>query len=495
MKNRIGVGERVQARHLAGALMLLLGCSVMLPQCDSGGLTAANFVKVSENGFDIEDHAQDSNDYAWSMCYFKPDGSKTGHVYVGTGNNIFGVSASIIESVQNGNDPTDLPAKPPEIRRYRPDIGPKEWEKVFDYREVESDELETYGFRRMITYRGANSDGKGGRSNYLYAASQGLGSTLWRSRTGDAGDWEQVFSTGMNHASIRGMAEHKGRLYIGYAFDIINRNIPPAEIWVSDDGIHFEPVLQDGFGNENNRGVEFLISYNGWLYAGTKNDPEGYEVWKLEGPDGEGPVKIVEHGGPDPRNEAAGTATIFNGKLYVGSLIFYGYNRRENHGFKGCDIIRVNPDDTWEIIVGPHSLSGYDSGFNFFTNAYCWQLKVHDGWLYAGTWDMGNVLAELFYNLPTVVDYFNQKALSPPDTLLTRDLWERLTESGGDIFKTRDGVHWFPVTQDGLGNRNNYGWRTMESTPEGDFYLGAANPYDGLEVWRAVKPAEGSTAN
>ena len=465
----------------------------MLPQCNPGGLQATDFVKISENGFDAEDNAQDKNDYAWSMCFFTPDGEGRGNIYVGTGNNILGVAEYVSLSTFNGTDPDELPAKPPEIRRYRPDRGPAEWEKVFDYRDVPSDDLQTYGFRRMITYRAADPGAKGGRSTYLYAASQGAGSALWRSKTGDAGDWEMVFSTGPNHASLRGMTEHNGKLYIGFAFDIINQNIPPAEIWLSDDGANFEPIMQDGFGNPNNRGVEFLISYKDWLYAGTKNDPEGFEVWKLEGPKGIGPVKVVDHGGPDHRNEAAGTATVFQNKLYVGSLIFYGVNVREGYGFKGCDIIRIDADDNWETIVGPHSLSGYDSGFNYFTNAYCWQLKEHEGWLYAGTWDDGSTLADLLYNLPSLGQYPPSQTKRLPDTLLTREAWLRATEAGGDIFKTQDGVHWFPVTQDGLGNRNNYGWRNMLSTPDGSFYLGSANPYDGLEIWRARKPAtEGS---
>ncbi|MCC6153684.1 MAG: hypothetical protein IT367_07990, partial [Candidatus Hydrogenedentes bacterium] len=295
---------RVSLRLIIGNLVIVLCCGMLLPQC---GLRSADFVKISENGFDAEDNESDLNDYAWSMLWFQPDGAKEGHLYVGTGNNIFGIAEYITETNQNGEEPTELPSRPPEIRRYTPG-GAEDWEKVFDYKNVEDDELQTYGFRRLIAYR-ALVTGKGISSNYLYAATQGIGASIWRSKTGDAGDWEQVHSTGPNHASIRAMAVHDGKLYLGYAYDIVNVDIPPAEIWVSEDGINFEPVMQDGFGNENNRGIETLFSYNGWLYAGTKNDKQGYEVWKLDGPDkGAGAVKIVEHGGPDSRNEAAGTS-------------------------------------------------------------------------------------------------------------------------------------------------------------------------------------------
>src|SRR5262249_13894967 len=118
----------------------------------------------------------------------------------------------------------------------------------------------------------------------------------------------------------------------------------------------------------------------------------------------------------------------------------------------------------------------------------CWQMKEHDGWLYAGTWDQGNLLAGVIYDSPAVLSYFTGQSNLPSTTLLNLNLWLRLTESGGDIFKTQDGINWFPITQDGLGNRNNYGWRTMLSTPDGYFYLGSANPTDGLEIWRAGGP-------
>ncbi|MBN2560997.1 MAG: hypothetical protein JXQ75_08715 [Phycisphaerae bacterium] len=51
-----------------------------------------------------------------------------------------------------------------------------------------------------------------------------------------------------------------------------------------------------------------------------------------------------------------------------------------------------------------------------------------------------------------------------------------------ELYKTQDGVTWHPVTLDGLGDVGNYGFRTMVSA-DGRFYVGTANPYDGLEIW------------
>ncbi|GMV92400.1 MAG: hypothetical protein AMXMBFR82_21780 [Candidatus Hydrogenedentota bacterium] len=468
----------------------------MVPQCSQGGFVAKDFELVSENGFDPVDNAADNNDYAWAMRYFQADGADEGHVYVGTGNNIAGLIGFYITTLTSGGDILDAPVFPPEIRRHRPDLGPKVWEKVLDYRDVEMEgEFLTTGFRFMGTYNAVVTDAKNGviRANHVYAATQGLESVLWRSQTGDPGTWEAVFSTGEFGPSIRYFCTHKGRMYLAMAFDTFEDDPSPGELWVSDDGLNFVPVMQDGFGNPNNRGVEFVVSYNDWLYAGTKNDVEGFEIWKLDGPDKGviAPIKIVDQGATDPLNEIAGTPIVFNGKLYVGSIIFFGFNPQQLQGFKGCDIIRIDENDDWETVVGPHSTSGYDSGFNFFTNSYCWWMEEHDGWLYAGTWDQGTVLSWLLDNIPALVEFIQTGSadVSLEDSLQLQLLY-RGTRSGADVFRTKDGDHWFPVTLDGMGNTGNYGWRTMESTPDGYLYLGSANPLDGLEVWRAKTPEE-----
>lgn len=471
----------------------VLLCGMFVGQCP--GPTPPVFVQVSENGFDAEDNAIDFNHYAWAMRYFKPDDAETGRVYVGTGNNIAGLVGFYFQVLASGGEIIDAPVRPPEIRRYRPDLGLTSWEKVFDYRdETPGRRFDTTGFRFMDTYRAVDSEGKGRRSTYLYAATQGVESVLWRSKSGDYGDWEAVFSTAdakkggdeINFgASIRWFAEHKGKLYLGFAFDTFEEEPPPGEIWVSEDGLNFEPVIQDGFGNPNNRGIEFLISWNDWLYAGTKNDVEGYEVWKLDGPEkGVGPIRVIRGGATDPRNEIAGTPVIFKGHLYIGSIIFFGFNPRQLQGFKGCDIIRLDTNDEWEVVVGPNSLSGYDSGFNHFTNAYCWWMEEYDGWLYASTWDQGTVLSWMLDNLPALIEFIQNAQAQGKQLEIPLETFYEWTHAGADIFRTNDGVHWYPVTIDGFGDPGNYGWRTMEATPDGYLFVGSANPVDGLEVWR-----------
>src|SRR5690606_4051270 len=105
---------------------------------------------------------------------------------------------------------------------------------------------------------------------------------LWRSESGAPGTWERFWESGEN-GSIRYVADHNGIMYIALATDIPFVKVP-GEIWASD-GEDVWPVVQDGFGNPENRGFQFLTSWNGWLYTGTNNPIEGYEIWKFAGPE------------------------------------------------------------------------------------------------------------------------------------------------------------------------------------------------------------------
>lgn len=54
---------------------------------------------------------------------------------------------------------------------------------------------------------------------------------------------------------------------------------------------------------------------------------------------------------------------------------------------------------------------------------------------------------------------------------------------GFDMFRTSDGVNFNFVTNDGFGDRFNYGGRSMVATPYG-LYIGTANPFYGAQLYR-----------
>jgi hypothetical protein len=113
------------------------------------------------------------------------------------------------------------------------------------------------------------------------------------------------------------MAVHEGLLYIGTANDLANQG-NQGQIWATD-GASFWPVVEDGFGNPENTGIMAMASFNGWLYAGTANRAEGFEIWKLAGPGADAPMRVISDGGPSPKNEWAGTAHVFQNTLYFGT--------------------------------------------------------------------------------------------------------------------------------------------------------------------------------
>jgi hypothetical protein len=448
----------------ASALALSILCGALLAGCPTA--TPDDFVSISEHGFEQFDYARDLNDYPWAMAYFTSDGSDVGRLYVGTGNNIPGQAIASF----NPSVPAEVAFRPPEIRRYRPDQGSKAWERVLDYRDVATaTELQTSGFRSMAVYR-SQADGV----TYLYAGTAGLEPGLWRSATGDAGTWQQVWANPFE-GSIRALAVHNDRLYLGVSHDSSTPPLP-AEIYATDgDAIWL--VSDDGFGNPDNVGIYSLASFDGWLYAGTANAAQGCEVWKLEGEGGDTEaVRVVEAGGPSPSNASTTQMVVFQGRLYVAMMVKAGL-KRGGFPFRGADMVRLDDQDNVETVVGSGSVGGVESGFGDITNAYLWSLVEHDGELYCGTWDSASIFPVGLAGLPRFL-----AALA--GNYKTRSLLDDFaTDIGAELYVSADGVHWDAVFTDGLGNLGNYGVRNMVSA-DGTLYLGMANVLEGLEIWR-----------
>jgi hypothetical protein len=447
-----------------------------LPQYVSQIGSDLTFERVAEPGFDDEGRARLA-DSAWAMRYFRADAAATGYLYVGTDNNIIGLAMAALRKRGGA-----LPVQPPQIRRYRPDLGPQRWEVVFDYADHEQSPYLNEGFRSMGIYR-AKSDGR----TYLYTGTMAAHNpSVWRSATGDRGSWEKVFTfpdePGSKIGSIRGLVAHDdGLLYMSTtrSGDILPGGV--GQIWATD-GLTFTQVIPAGFDNPDNAGISSLASFNGCLYAGTYNPVTGYEVWKLRcvsDPDAS-PQPVIRGGAGQPHNEAVMNMRVFKDHLYVGTGIPLGFNPISRHGPRGCNLIRINRDDSWENVVGSkhdHPLSEYQGGFGWYLNVYCWYMREHGDHLYLGTWDMSRTIAFLGQDAENI---------APPFRPLLAELVTRPQDwgspMGGDLYRSADGIHWEPVFLDGLGNPDNHGIRTLESTPMG-LFVGTENPFTRLEVW------------
>ena len=379
------------------------------------------------------------------------------------------------------------------------------------------------GFRGMTVFQGPSDE-----EPVLYVTSfsptRGPGPMVFRSE--DGGAFVPCSAPGFGLEGIsafRSLVPFKGRLFtspVGATQNRPNQSTYPMVFESADPRLgQWRPVSPPGFDNPDNLAVFEIVEFNGYLYAGTGNFISGFEIWKSDC-EGEPPYRwtpVLRLGAYRGNlNEGVLSLCVFNNALYVGTAIQDGgYDRVNRIGPAAAEVIRINPDDTWDLVVGSSRLtpqgvkiatSGLMPGFNNFFNGYIWKMCVHDGCLYAGTWDWSTFLRY------SAVEKWPQILREFVDALGMQDTIER--EGGFDLMGTSDGDHWFAVTKQGFDNEYNCGVRTMVSTPYG-LAVGTVNPFGpevavkkdgkwsyvdnprgGLEVWlgSARQRPEGSAA-
>jgi hypothetical protein len=215
-----------------------------------------------------------------------------------------------------------------------------------------------------------------------------------------------------------------------------------------------------------------LAAFNGWLYLGAFDPTNGYAIFKTRA-EGAPPYQLIQvvppGAGLTPKpSRSVVSMHVHYGRLYVGTAT-------------QTEVIRINPDDTWDLVVGPprfvaslgewkYPISGLDAGFGHTLNDHAWYMSDPYNHLYIGT-----------YNASTASRF---DPVHGP--LLQHNM-------GAHLYRTPDSWYYSPVTTNGFasiadpnGGRLDYGIRTMASTPYGAF-VGTANDYYGLAIYRANK--------
>jgi len=333
---------------------------------------------------------------------------------------------------------------------------------------------------------------------------------------------------------IRGMAPHTepGGTEALYAFGVNSTimwdrsKLPPPRILRSTDGLNFEPIPQTPgtflgdlpFNPDHSsfrspvsyRGKLFVLNgpvfgqgsligsadpakgddawflasppgrlfyetavFNGWLYLGAFDPIAGYAVVKTRAR-GTPPyrfITVVPRGAYLRVRPSRSVVSMheYQGRLYVGTAT-------------QTEIIRINPDDTWDLVIGPpravpkrgggsewkYPISGLDAGFGHTLNDHAWQMDHVDQNLYIGT--------------------YNASIGSKRDPVHAPLLQHNM---GAHLYRTEDGWYHSAVTTNGFANPSDpfggpfdYGIRTMAVTPHGAFF-GTANDFYGLAVFRA----------
>jgi hypothetical protein len=486
------------------------------------GLLPTDFRKVSQNGL-----GDSANAYAHSMCWFQD------HIYVGTtranlANRALQIAKLAPERLK-GMWPVRIPKTywendlRAEIWRHNPRSG--EWSNVYTAPWVKGiegfDVPFSVGFRAMAVFQG-ESDSAPALYVPTWASHQTPSSLILRSENGT--DFHVASEPGSaipDHKprSIRDLMPIRSYLVAcpvvgqsrfepnvaGHMVLLASKD-PARGPWV--------PICEPGFGDPNNVSVFQMAAMEGHFYAGTMNINEGFQIWKTDGK-GSPPFqwkKVIAFGGGRGRlNQIAMSLCTFDGALYVGTAIQNcSFDYDYNIGPAAPEVLRIHPDDTWDLIVGeprktPQGLkvpsSGMGPGFSNPFVGYIWSMAVHDGWLYAGTgcWTIFLRYRDLPDDIPNQV----RNLWKVPQSRL--DLETMLRQFGGaHLWRTRDGVTWLPVTKNGFGNSYNLGVRTLASTPFG-LFVGTANPFGpevavqrlkgwryeanpngGLEVWRGT---------
>ncbi|HRY14913.1 MAG TPA: hypothetical protein P5330_03435, partial [Candidatus Competibacteraceae bacterium] len=314
------------------------------------------------------------------------------------------------------------------------------------------------GFRGMVVFQG-RSDAK--PTLYVSTISNWGGLIL---RSADGRNFEVVSAPGLGDdrlLSFRALIPLEGKLFttpIGSVVgDTLDRNntIRPT-VFVSDDpanGVWRQASL-DGMGDARNQVIFQMAAFGSWLYAGTGNPERGCELWKTDAR-GQPPYrwrKVLERGGYRYNlNESVTAMTPFGDALYVGTgLPGLGYDRAHDVGPAAAELLRIYPDDAWELVVGeprfsPQGLqaplSAMGPGFDDPYNSVFWRMAVYDGWLYVGTHQW-----------------------QAYDSLLHQN---EIPRGGFQLWATPDGQRWRPVTLDGLANPFAVGVRTLVPTPHG----------------------------
>lgn len=174
----------------------------------------------------------------------------------------------------------------------------------------------------------------------------------------------------------------------------------------------------------------------------------------------------------------------------------------------GSELIRIDKNDKWQLIVGGEpikpthtltgtrskSLSAYKAGFSNPFNVYIWQLKSYNNMILASTFNHGSNI-ETLRNISLLNKDIIIEKLGELIYKMVLDIYDAILylfnkynyPRGFDLFVSFDGIHFRPITLNGFGNGNNYGGRILLVSNDGkNLYIGTANPYDGCEVLRTT---------
>ena len=201
------------------------------------------------------------------------------------------------------------------------------------------------------------------------------GAEMWRSTTGNAGDWTRVITNGFadnNNAGMPSSETFGDYLYVGTANDATG-----GEVWRCHacDGSDWAQVNTDGFGTSNYRNISALAAFKGRLYAATMGRPglTGASIWRCQTCAGGDWTKVVDNGLGNINTDGASGLQVYQDYLYFAA----------SNSLTGLEVWRSSTGDSgsWEQV----GFGGFGQSANITTLDSA--LTVFNDKLYVGTWN------------------------------------------------------------------------------------------------------------
>ncbi len=332
-----------------------------------------------------------------------------------------------------------------------------------------------------------------------------LGARLWRTRPGvaipdDQSDWEEVaadpegYPFGIRDTAkadhIDSLAVFDDRLYVSLA----NRSGSPSgtSVFRSIDGLGWTPVISDGFGtpaNENFKDMlNFSIDGTTWLCGGTWNDQVGSQFWCTQ--DGSNWIQKNQDGFGESQYRTTWSAVVFGDYLYVGTSC--DQNGAQAGGDCPGSVFRTDgtatPDGRWaweKVFTAPENqrvmvMGPYQGNlFLGFQSSNGTQIYTSPS---GGAGTFANVVADGFGN-PR-----NGLIATDGDVVYNGAFYISVVnqDSGLEIWRTTDSIHWSQVVSGGLGDSRTIGSNLVVFN--GYLYAWAENYFSGQKVFRSKCP-------
>jgi hypothetical protein len=251
------------------------------------------------------------------------------------------------------------------------------------------------------------------------------------------------------------------------------------------DGGGWQKVNFSGFTMNADYSVASMASCGGNLFAGTANCA-GAEVWKFEGNSDWSKVADAGFGDRDNTKVSSMAVDETTNTLYVGT---YDAN-------SGCSVLRYDGGTDWKKIN--------KSGFGDPSNREASSMVVFNSKLYVGTYSPWSGGCRVYrYDGFDGVDFQWTNVVGPGGTIGPGfgNPWNPRASSmavngpqlyvgtmtydnrGCEVWSTPDGVTWSQVASGGIDNNNNEEAASMASF-HGDLYMGTDNYHDGARLYR-----------